>query len=52
MDVLEPYYFEPNILETPKMIVVNKDSKVDNRLEKIYSVSLVKDAKSGAGFSP
>ena len=43
MAALEPYRFEPNILQTVD---------VDNRLEKKDFVDIVKDAKSAAGFSP
>jgi len=50
MAALEPYYFEPNMLQSPKNDST-KDSEVGNHLEKIHFGDLVKDAKSLAGFS-
>lgn len=47
----EPYYFEPSILETPKIITV-KIAKWIIAWKNIYSVGLGKDTRSGAGFSP
>ena len=52
MAALEPYYFEPNMLQSPKNDSTKDSevSEVDNRLEKIHFADLVKDAKSVAGF--
>ena len=44
MTAFEPYNFEPNKLQTPK-IVSRQDSEVDNSLEKGSFADLVKDAK-------
>ena len=51
MDALEPYYFEPNMLQTPKMTAV-KITKWITLGKKRHFAALVKDAKSVAGFSP
>lgn len=48
MAALDIYSFEPSILQTLKMTV----TKVDNCSEQIRLTDLVKDAKSGRGFSP
>ena len=48
MSTLDIYSFEPSILQTLKMTV----SEVDNCSEQIPLTDLVKDAKSGRGFSP
>jgi len=50
MAALEPYYFEPNMLQISNESI--EDSEVDNRLEKIDFADLVNGAKSVAGFSP
>ena len=50
MAALEPYSFEPNKFKLWNNSI--EDSEVGNRLEKIDSADLVKDAKSVAGFSP
>ena len=50
MAALEPYYFEPNMLQTPKMIGL-KIVKWKITWKMIDFANLVKDAKSFAGFS-
>jgi len=50
MAVLEPYYFEPNMLQTPKMITVETVKWIIVR-KKIHFADLVTDVKSVAGFS-
>ena len=40
----EPYWFEPNMLQTRNESI--GDIEGDNRLEKIYYADVVKDAKS------
>ena len=48
MVTLEPYYFEPNILQFRNDGI--EDIEVENRLEKLDFADLVKDSKSVAGF--
>ena len=50
MAALEPYYFEPNMLQTPKMIAVKIVKWII--AWKIHFADFVKNAKSAAGFSP
>ena len=50
MAALEPYYFKPNMLQTPKMIAV-RIVKWIIAWKKIHFGDFVKDAKSVAGFS-
>ena len=51
MAALKPYYFGPNMLQTPKLKAV----KIGKRIiawKKMHFTDLVKDAKSVAVFSP
>lgn len=50
MGALRLYYFEPNILQTPKIIAVRIVKRIIAR--KTHFVDLVQDAKSVTGFSP
>ena len=49
MAASEPYYFDPNMLQTPNDSI--EDIEMNNRF-KIEFADLVKDAKSVGGFFP
>ena len=51
MAALEPYYFEPKLLHTPKRVAV-KIAKCIIAWEKNNFVDFVKGANTVAGFSP
>ena len=49
MAALEPYHFEPNMLQTPKMVAVNIVTWMI-AWKKVYFADFVKDAKSVTAF--